>query len=80
LPVDDDGFTVYLPPRGLSVELATFDDALDFILLLQPDDDAVVALLDDLRHVLVVIETAPANLAQVPALAAAIEPVDEPRA
>ncbi|HKY16178.1 MAG TPA: hypothetical protein VJM33_14725 [Microthrixaceae bacterium] len=74
-PVDDDGFTVYLPPPGLRVDLRTFDDALDFVLLLQPRDEAVVALLDDLRHVLLVVETHPRHLPEVAPMAQRIDGV-----
>jgi hypothetical protein len=71
----DDGFSVYLPPAGLRIDLRTFEDALDFVLLLQPCDDAVVALLDDLRHVLLVVETRPDHLPNVAPLAARIDAV-----
>ena len=74
-PLDDDGFTVYIPPHNHLVPLRSFEDALDFALLLQPADDAMVALCDEHRQVLLVVETAVERVRSVPRLAADLEVV-----
>ncbi len=71
----DDDFVVHVPPPGESVALRRFDDALDFVFLLQPADDAMVALCDEHRHVLLVIETAAQFLDRVPSLAGRLDAV-----
>ena len=70
-----DDFVVHVPPPGEFVPLRRFDDALDFVFLLQPADDAMVALCDEHRHVLLVIETAARHLSDVPALAGRLDAV-----
>jgi hypothetical protein len=74
-PLDDDGFTVYIPPHDQLVRLSSFEDALDFVLLLQPADDALVALCDEHRQVLLVVETAVDHIVNVPRLAGSLEVV-----
>ena len=74
-PRDDGGFTVYIPPHDRLVALRSFEDALDFVMLLQPADDALVALCDEHRHVLLVVETAVGRVRSVPRLAADLEVV-----
>ena len=73
-PSDDD-FVVHVPPPGDAVALRRIDDAVDLVFLLQPVEDALVALCDEHRHVLLVVETSPSHLLDVADLAGRVDAV-----
>lgn len=73
--LDDDDLVVSLPPPGSSLALRSIGECLDFVMLLQPSADGLVALCDDHHHVLIVVETAFEHLERVPRLAGRLDAV-----